>query len=116
MSLVFPRSLSLMDTVAVESSSLAKVAYDNQREILQVEFRDGSVYQYLGVPLQTYQNLLRADSKGGYFNHHIRRPFPHAIFRAATPARPAKQTQLQSTDTVPAAPRCSASPEVPELG
>ena len=76
----------MMNAVAVESSSLAKVAYDAQQAILQVEFCDGSVYQYAGVPLQTYQDLLRADSKGAYFNHYIRTLFPHAILRAATPA------------------------------
>ena len=86
MPLVFSRSLPLMNTVTVESSSLANVAYDHQREILQVEFRDGAVYQYVDVPFQIYQNLLQADSKGGYFNHHIRRPFSHAILRTAVPA------------------------------
>ncbi len=74
------------DTVTVESSALAKVAYDNQRATLQVEFRDGAVYQYFGVPLHTYQELLRADSKGDYFNRHIRSPFPHTILRSAVPA------------------------------
>lgn len=81
-------SLPLLDSVAVESSLLAKVAYDNQRAILQVEFRDGALYLYLGVPIQTYQDLLRANSKGAYFNHHIRSVFPHAMLRgrAAAPS------------------------------
>jgi hypothetical protein len=74
------------DTVTVESSALAKVAYDSQRATLQVEFRDGAVYQYFGVPLHTYQELLQADSKGDYFNRHIRSPFPHTILRPAVPA------------------------------
>jgi len=86
MSPVSSRSLPPMDTVAVESSALAQVAYDNQRAILHVEFHDGAVYQYLGVPLRIYQDLLRADSKGAYFNHHIRNPFPCAILRGALPA------------------------------
>ena len=73
----------LTDTLAVESSALATVAYDHQREVLQVEFPDGDVYQYFGVPLQTYQNLLRADSKGTYFNRQVRNSFPYAILGAA---------------------------------
>lgn len=85
MSPVSPRSLPPMHTVAVESSALAQVAYDKQRAILHVEFRDGALYQYFGVPLRTYQGLLRADSKGAYFNHHIRSPFPCAIIRGAVP-------------------------------
>ena len=86
MPLVSSRSLPRMSTVAVESSALAQVAYDEQRAILHVQFRDGAVYQYLGVPLRIYQDLLRADSKGAYFNHHIRSRFPYAILRGAVPA------------------------------
>jgi hypothetical protein len=77
MPLVSFRSLTL-DTVAIESSALAKVAYDNQQATLQVEFRDGAVCQYFGVPRDTYQDLLRADSKGVYFNQYIRNAFRHA--------------------------------------
>ena len=86
MLLVSASSLPRMNTVAVESSALAQVAYDNQDAILRVEFRDGAVYQYLGVPPGIYEDLLRADSKGAYFNDHIRSLFPYAILRGAVPA------------------------------
>jgi len=62
--------------ITVESSVLAQVRYDRQWAILQVAFRDGAIYQYAGVPLQTYGELLRAESKGAYFNRHIRTAFP----------------------------------------
>jgi len=62
------------------------VAYDSHRAVLQVVFRDGTVYQYRGVPLQTYHGLLKADSKGAYFNHCIRPWFPHDALDAAEPA------------------------------
>lgn len=75
---LFP-SLLLIETVAIESSSLDKVAYHPLRAILQVEFRDGTIYHYFGVPMQTYQDLLGAPSKGAYFNHQIRNRFPHAL-------------------------------------
>jgi KTSC domain len=77
-------SRSLINAVAVESSAIARVAYDQQWRILQIEFRDGVVCQYTGVPLQTYQELLLADSKGGYFNRYIRPHFPRT--RAGSPA------------------------------
>lgn len=86
MSPVSSQSPPPMHKVAVESSALVQVAYDNQRAILHVEFRDGAVYQYWGVPLRIYQDLLRADSKGAYFNHHIRSPFPCVILRGVVPA------------------------------
>jgi len=64
--------------VAVQSRLLASVAYDRGQTILQLEFRGGTVYQYFQVPRQTYQDLLQADSKGAYFNRHIR-----SVFRCA---------------------------------
>jgi hypothetical protein len=58
--------------LAVRSSLLASVAYDPARAILQLEFGSGTVYQYFGVPVQRYQELLQAASHGAYFNRHIR--------------------------------------------
>ena len=66
---------ALSNGVAVVSSSLASVAYDTGRTILQIEFRDRSVYQYIQVPEDIHQDLLQADSKGAYFNQHIRNRF-----------------------------------------
>jgi len=65
----------LPDSVAVQSRLLAAVAYDHDQTILQLEFRDGAVYQYFQVPRPLYQDLLQADSKGTYFNRHIRNVF-----------------------------------------
>ena len=75
------KPMRIMNPVKVQSSSLAQVAYDSLRAILQVEFRDGTAHQYAGVPLWTYCALLGADSKGAYFNHHIRNLFPHEVLR-----------------------------------
>ena len=77
-----------MNPVVVRSSSLAQVAYDGRRAILQVEFRDGTAYQYADVPLRIYHDLLRASSKGTYFNHHIRDHFTHTLLQIEAPARP----------------------------
>jgi len=72
-----PTAISkLLPIVAIQSSSLAQVAYDCHQSILQVQFRDGTAYAYGGVPLQTYLDLLQADSKGAYFNRHIRNLYP----------------------------------------
>lgn len=64
--------------VALQSSSLAQVGYDCHQSILRVQFRDGTAYDYEGVPLETYLDLLQADSKGAYFNRHIRTVYPQA--------------------------------------
>jgi len=39
-----------MNVTAVESSTLATVAYDTTRERLKLEFNSSSLYQYFGVP------------------------------------------------------------------
>jgi hypothetical protein len=65
-----------MRVVTVKSSTLATVAYDEARELLQLGFCSRTVYQYVGVPAAVHQALLGAPSKGRYFNHAIRGRFP----------------------------------------
>ena len=69
-------SAPLCKVVALDSSSsLASVAYDVERTILQIEFRDGSVYHYIAVPEKIHEGLLQADSQGAYFNKYVRNNF-----------------------------------------
>jgi hypothetical protein len=56
--------------VPVESSSIDSVGYDD--EILEVRFNNGGVYRYFGVPPEVCLELLRAASKGSFFNRRIR--------------------------------------------
>jgi hypothetical protein len=66
-----------MNVTAVESTTLATVAYENAGRVLQLEFRSGSLYRYFDVPEEVYEGLLRASSKGRYFNEQIRDRFQH---------------------------------------
>ena len=66
-----------MNVIAVESTTLATVAYDEARELLQLEFRSQAIYQYLDVPAIVHHALLGAPSKGSYFNQAIRGRFPY---------------------------------------
>ena len=66
-----------MRVVTVESSTLATVAYDETRLLLQLEFCSRAVYLYFGVPRAVHQALLDAPSKGRYFNWSIRGRFPY---------------------------------------
>ena len=75
-----------MNSTAVESTTLATVAYDAARELLQLEFRSRAVYQYFGVPAAMHEALLRAVSKGSYFNRFIRGSFPYALTWKAPPS------------------------------
>ena len=64
-----------MRVATVESTTLATVAYDEAREVLQLEFCSRAVYLYFGVPPTVHQALLGAPSKGKYFNQNIRGRF-----------------------------------------
>jgi hypothetical protein len=68
-----------MRVATVESSTLATVAYDEARELLQLGFCSRAVYQYFGVPGSVHRALLDAPSKGRYFNHAIRGRFPYRL-------------------------------------
>ena len=68
-----------MHITAVESTTLATVAYDRARELLQLEFRSGAIYQYFGVAAAVHEDLLGAPSKGSYFNRFIRGRFPYSL-------------------------------------
>jgi hypothetical protein len=51
----------------VESSMLVSIGYDVEQRILELEFNSGKVYQYFEVPAQVYQDMMKDDSKGSYF-------------------------------------------------
>ena len=72
-----------MLVAAVESTTLAKIAYDEARGLLQLEFCSRAIYQYFGVPAAVHAALLGAPSKGSYFNRVIRGRFPYALARSA---------------------------------
>ena len=66
-----------MCVATVESTTLATVAYDEARGLLQLEFCSRAVYLYFGVPASVHQALLTAPSKGRYFNQTIRGQFSY---------------------------------------
>jgi hypothetical protein len=63
-----------MHRVPVESSSIDSVGYE--RNVLEVRFRNGGLYQYFDVPEELVVMLMQAGSKGRFFNQRIRGVFP----------------------------------------
>lgn len=61
-----------MDRTAVSSSNIKSVGFDPSNNIVEIEFSDGSIYQYFDVPEATYQSLVGAPSVGKYFHQEIR--------------------------------------------
>jgi hypothetical protein len=64
-----------MKRVAVSSSSVATVGYDPSSFILEIEFRNGGVYQYRQVPAAAHRLLMQAKSIGDYVNTIIKPRF-----------------------------------------
>jgi hypothetical protein len=67
-----------MNVSAVGSSTVAAIAYDRTRELLQLEFNSHAIYQYFGVPATVHAAPLRAPAQGGDFNQAIGGKFPYS--------------------------------------
>lgn len=63
--------------VVLASTSLTSVSFSPDTLILEVEFRNGRIYEYLGVSSALYEQLLAAPSKGAFLVRFIRNAFPH---------------------------------------
>jgi hypothetical protein len=76
--------ISRLTANTVESTTLKTVTYDAEREVLELEFRDRRTYQYFAVPVEAHDALLRAPSKGNYFNRMIRGHFAYERSRSSS--------------------------------
>ena len=67
-----------MDRQSVSSSNLASVGYDPNSETLEVEFKNGSIYQYYNVPQFMYERLMEAGSVGNFLNTQIKGTYAYS--------------------------------------
>jgi KTSC domain len=65
-----------MNRDPVGSSNLVSIGYDEQAETLEIEFSNGSIYQYYNVPQDVYQQLMSAPSKGQFLHVYIKNAYP----------------------------------------
>ena len=59
-----------MSLIPVRSSAIRAVGYDGYT--LVVVFHNSGRYDHPGVPESVFNGLMRASSKGAYYNHYIR--------------------------------------------
>jgi hypothetical protein len=64
-----------MTLETVTSDVIHAIGYDNETSVLEIIFNGGAIYQYRGVPRQVFEELMRAESKGAYFQNNIRDEF-----------------------------------------
>ena len=66
-----------LDRTPVDSSYLRSVGYEEDDGIMEVEFRDGAIYEY-DVPYEgDFWDLMDADSKGQKFYYDFRTSVPY---------------------------------------
>jgi hypothetical protein len=58
--------------VAVESRAISRIGYDPETKRLLVSFRSGEAYAYSGVPAAIFEAFRDAESRGRFFQAHIR--------------------------------------------
>ena len=63
--------------VLLDSAALTSVSFSAERNVLEVEFRNGLIYEYLGVSSSLFEQLLVAQSKGAFVARLIRNRFPY---------------------------------------
>ena len=61
-----------MERQSVDSSNIASIGYDAATQTLEVEFKNGGLYEYVGVPGNVYTDLMNASSHGSFLYHNIR--------------------------------------------
>ncbi len=64
-----------MKRIAIISKVLKSVGYDEATGTLEVEFKNGGLYEYSNVSPEEYAALMMAPSKGTYFGEQIRDKF-----------------------------------------
>ena len=67
-----------MKRIPVTSSSLAAIGYDAKTQTLELEFLNGTLYQYFDVPQGVHEALMQADSKGNFLNGNIKGVYRYA--------------------------------------
>ncbi|MDH3348716.1 MAG: KTSC domain-containing protein [Desulfobulbaceae bacterium] len=67
-----------MNRSCVASTSVASIGYDEATETLEVEFLNGSIYQYYNVPISIYEQNMQAGSKGKFLNMYIKNAYPYS--------------------------------------
>lgn len=61
----------------VSSSNISAVDYDADNKTVFIQFLNGSIYAYKGVPEHEFENLRTASSVGSYLNRNYKNVYPY---------------------------------------
>lgn len=65
-----------MEMIRINSSAIAAVGYDPDAARMKITFVQGHTYDFCRVPSHIFEGLLKARSKGTFYNDHIRDRYP----------------------------------------
>jgi KTSC domain len=65
------KGLPQMERKKVSASNIRSVGYDPGSQTLEVEFANGSVYQYSRVSPEMHRKLMNAPSIGSFFKDNV---------------------------------------------
>ncbi len=61
-----------MERDKVVSSMMESIGYDEETKTLEIEFTNGSIWQYEPMTAEGYRDFLKSDSMGSYFHKFIK--------------------------------------------
>ena len=64
-----------MERKNVSSSNIKSIGY--LFGILEIEFKNRTIYQYKNIPESIYKNLMSSSSRGTYFSEYIKGNYPY---------------------------------------
>jgi hypothetical protein len=88
-----PKPTMMMQKVV--SSNIAKIGYLEEKKKMRVRFKNGSAYDYLGVPEDTFLKFLAAKSKGGYLASKVKSKFVAQKIADAPKPKPKKKSPVK---------------------
>jgi hypothetical protein len=69
--------MNIPEMFPVSSSNVESVGYDEESQIVFVQFLNGSMYIYKGVEKHQFENLRDADSIGSYLHRNYKNVYPY---------------------------------------
>lgn len=69
--------MSVPEMQPVSSSNIASVGYAAEDQMVYIQFLNGSLYVYKGVPEHEFENLRTASSVGSYLNRNYKNIYPY---------------------------------------
>lgn len=67
--------------VLVRSSNVKRIVYNRHSQELRVEFLNGSIYRYDGVPKRIAKDFYNASSMGRYVHYRLKGKYPYAMIK-----------------------------------